>query len=295
VHRHRPTRLLLALLTPMAHTAMRLQGRLLRRLKGNGNNQDEDGAERLMSIFEAGAEDGVLEEEEREMLHGVIEFGDIQVREVMVPRMDMVCSEIARGIDQVKKLIEERGYSRIPVYEGKVDNIVGVVYAKDLLMAMCRDSGAQDVRKLMRPAYFVPESKKIDDLLREFKMQKTHIAIVVDEYGGTAGLVTLEDVLEEIVGEIFDEYDREEEPLYELLAEGGVARVSGRLSLRELGETLGVEFPSDEFDTIGGFIYHLAGKVPSEGEVLHWNGLVLRVEKVSGRRIDKVILDRAAE
>jgi CBS domain containing-hemolysin-like protein len=271
-----------------------MQSKLIKRLRDDSDGEDENGAERLMSIFEAGAEDGVLEEDEREMLHGVIEFGDIPVREVMVPRMDMVCSEVSKGIDHVMTLIEENGFSRIPVYEGKVDNIIGMVYAKDLLLAMCRQDQTRDVRELMRPAYFVPESKKIDELLREFKRQKTHIAMVVDEYGGTAGLVTLEDVLEEIVGEIQDEYDKDEEPSYEALG-ASKARVSGRMSLRELGDLLDLELPSDDFDTLGGFIYHLAGKVPSEGEELAWNGLVLRVERVRGRRIEKVILERAPE
>jgi putative hemolysin len=281
------------LVTPLAHAAMRVQGKLIKRLRGDGEGEDENGAERLMSIFQAGTGDGVLQEDEREMLHGVIELSDIQVREVMVPRMDIVCSEVSKGPDQVMKLIGENGFSRIPIYEGKVDNIIGVVYAKDLLLAARGEGPGQGVRALMRPAFFVPESKKIDDLLREFKRQKTHIAIVVDEYGGTAGLVTLEDVLEEIVGEILDEYDKDEEPLYEVVDEGGRARVSGRMSLRELGDVLHLELPSDEFDTLGGFIYHLAGKVPSEGERLQWNGLSLLVERVRGRRIEKVIIERA--
>jgi putative hemolysin len=274
---------------------MRVQGKLIKHLRGNGESEDEDGTERLMSLFGAGTSDGVLEKDEREMLHGVIELGDIQVREVMVPRMDIVCSEVSKGTDQVMKLIAENGFSRIPIYETKVDNIIGMVYAKDLLLAARSEGSGQDVRTLMRPAFFVPESKKIDDLLREFKRVKTHIAIVVDEYGGTAGLVTLEDVLEEIVGEILDEYDKDEEPLYQVVGDGSSARVSGRISLRELGDILHIELPSDEFDTLGGFIYHLAGKVPSEGEELQWNGLTLRVEKVRGRRIEKVIIERVAE
>ncbi len=295
MRRHRPTRFLLRAVTPFTHGAMRLQSRLIKRLRGDGESEDDNGAERLMSFFEAGADDGVLEDDEREMLHGIIELGDIQVREVMVPRMDIVCSEVSKGTDHVVKLIAENGFSRIPIYEGKVDNIMGVVYAKDLLLAERREESDRDVRQLMRPAFFVPESKKIDDLLREFKRQKTHIAIVVDEYGGTAGLVTLEDVLEEIVGEILDEYDKDEEPLYEALDEGSKARVSGRMSLRELGEMLELDFPSDEFDTLGGFIYHLAGKVPSEGEELRWNNLALRVDKVRGRRIEKVIIERSPD
>ncbi len=295
MHRHRPTRFLLRVVTPLTHAGMRVQGKLIKRLRGDGEGEDENGTEKLMSIFEAGTGEGVLEEDEREMLHGVIELGDIQVREVMVPRMDIVCSEVSKGTDQVMKLIAENGFSRIPVYEGKVDNIIGMVYAKDLLLAAGSEGSRRDVRALMRPAFFVPESKKIDDLLREFKRQKTHIAIVVDEYGGTAGLVTLEDVLEEIVGEILDEYDKDEEPLYQVLGDRGRARVSGRISLRELGDILHLELPSDEFDTLGGFIYHLAGKVPSEGEELVWNGLALRVDKVRGRRIEKVIIERVAE
>lgn len=246
--------------------------------------------EELKTMVEVVGEKGaVLEEEEKEMIHSIFEFGETSVREVMVPRIDMVCVEVGTDKRKLLELIRQTGYSRIPLYEETVDNIKGIVYAKDLLQVL-GESEEIDLLKLARKPYFVPESKKIDELLREFRQKKVHIAIVVDEYGGTAGLVTLEDLLEEIVGEIQDEYDREEPP-YQWVDESTLV-VDARLDIHDVNELLQVELPSDGFETLGGFIYSLEGSVPQQGEELEYGSLKFIIEKVEGHRICKVRIVR---
>jgi CBS domain containing-hemolysin-like protein len=248
-------------------------------------------AEELIAVVEGGEEEGALEEGEREMIHSIFEFGDTMAREVMVPRIDMVSIEVSESLDAALNVVAEKGHSRIPVYEERVDQIVGILYAKDLLRVI-RSRGQEPIalRDLVRKPYFVPETKKIDELLREFQREKSHIAIVVDEYGGTAGIVTLEDLLEEIVGEIHDEYDREE-PLFVALPGGG-ARVAAKIGIDDLGERMGVTLPAEGYDTLGGYLYQLIGSVPKSGEVAVDENFRYTVEKVVGQRITVVRLDR---
>jgi putative hemolysin len=230
------------------------------------------------------------EEEERELIHSVFEFGDTVVREVMVPRTDMVVVKDAATLEEALDTIVKAGYSRIPIYEGDLDNIVGVLYAKDLLKRTLDLDRKESVANMGRNALFVPEQKKVADLLREMQQQRVHMAIVVDEYGGTAGLVTIEDLIEEIVGEIVDEYDQEE-PLVEPVDENRI-RVSARLPIDEVNELLDVELPHEEWDTVGGLVFGLVGRVPSVGETVSYDSVEFTTERVTGRRIQKVLITK---
>jgi len=231
------------------------------------------------------------EEEEQELIHSVFEFSDTIVREVMVPRPDMVVLPSDATLEQALETITQAGYSRIPIFDGDIDNIVGVLYAKDLLKRSTED-GATKAATLSRAPLFVPEQKKLAELLREMQEQRVHMAIVIDEYGGTAGLVTIEDLVEEIVGEIVDEYDKEE-PLVEPLGDGAL-RVDAKLGIDEVNELLGVELPDDDWDTVGGLVYELTGRVPVPGETVRFESIEFQTERVTGRRIQKVVIRRVS-
>jgi CBS domain containing-hemolysin-like protein len=228
----------------------------------------------------------VIEHEERALIRSIIEFGDTVAREVMVPRPDMVAVEGRDKVSDVLEVAISAGYSRIPVYDQGIDDIIGIVYTKDLMRAVQDDKADMLVRDLARPAVFVPETKKVAELMRQMQREKFHIAIVVDEYGGTAGLVTLEDLIEELVGEIVDEFDVEE-PNIETLADGSL-RVNARMALDEVNELLNADFPEGDWDTLGGFVFNLLGHVPTEGESVEYEGYRLTAEKVQGRRIGRV-------
>ena len=246
--------------------------------------------EELLAMADAAVEEDVIEREERQLIHHIIEFGDTIVREVMVPRPDMVAVEARATVDDALEVALAAGYSRIPVYEQGIDDILGIIYTKDLMRAV-RDGKADDpVRSLVRRANFVPETKRVAELLPEMQKQKAHMAIVVDEHGGVAGLVTLEDLIEELVGEIQDEYDVEDPPI-ERLSEGELS-VDARLPIDELGDLLEVEFPEGEYDTVGGLLLDLLGHVPEEGESVDFDGYRLTAEKVMGRRIGRVRISR---
>ncbi len=224
--------------------------------------------------------------EELELISQVLEFTDGIVREVMVPRTDMVTFASSDDSDRALDVVLECGRSRIPVTGDDLDDIVGVLYARDLLTLFDTGGEARPVSKMMRPATFVPETKKVSDLFRELQTKKVHMAVVIDEFGGTAGLVTMEDLLEEIVGEIVDEYD-EEETLIRTVADGEYI-VDGRLPVDELAELVGTELPDEDWDTVGGLLLGLAGRVPEEGEVFHLDAIVLTAERVQGRRVARV-------
>ena len=248
--------------------------------------------EKLLAMADVAVEEDVIEREERQLIHSIIEFGDTVVREVMIPRPDMVSVEARASISDVMEVVMSAGYSRIPVYEQGIDDIAGIVYAKDLMRAVRESRGDEPVRNLVRPARFVPETKRVAELMPEMQREKSHMAIVVDEYGGTAGLVTLEDLIEELVGEIVDEYDVEEAPV-EPLPDGAV-RVNARMPIDELNDLLQAEFPEGDWDTVGGLIFNLLGHVPTEGESVDYDGHRLRAEKVQGRRIGRVRISRVA-
>ena len=246
----------------------------------------------LLAIADVAMEESVIEREERALIHSIIEFGDTVAREVMVPRPDMVAVEGRDRACDVLEVAMAAGYSRIPVYEQGIDDVVGVVYTKDLMRAVQEGRSEQQVRELGRTAHFVPELKRVAELMREMQKEKWHIAIVVDEYGGTAGLVTLEDLIEELVGEIVDEFDVEE-PSMEVLPNGEV-RVSARMAIDEVNELIGADLPEGDWDTIGGLVFNLLGHVPSEGEATECEGHRLVAEKVQGRRIGRVRIVKIA-
>ena len=278
---------LIALLTGITTAITRLFGATI-------SNEASITAEELRLIVERGGEQGVLEAEEEQMINAVIELGSRRVHEVMVPRIAMAAMPVSATFDEAIGTIVEHGHSRIPVYDESVDEILGILYAKDLLPFLRESAGPRpELRTLLRTPVYIPESMTVDDLLHEFQRRKVHIAIVLDEYGGTAGLVTIEDLLEEIVGEIQDEYDVEE-PMVVRLSEDE-ARLDGRASVDELEELfdahLGLE-DEDEYDTIGGLIYHRIGGVPTPGDRVEVNGLTLTVETTDGRRVGKVLVVR---
>ncbi len=246
--------------------------------------------EEIRAMADVASEEAAIEEEEKELIHSIFEFGDTLVREVMVPRPDMSVAPVDSSSREVPDLILRRGYSRIPVYRGTIDEIEGVVYAKDLLRHLHAGKGDVPLEKIMRPAYFIPETKRVSDLLREMQRRRIHIAIVLDEYGSTAGLVTIEDLLEELVGEIADEYDREEPEVVPL--DDGSYRVDGRMSVDDLNEMLDAELPNEEWDTVGGLMYGLLGAVPTQGETVTFGQLTFTAEKVQGRRIAKVLVGK---
>ena len=228
--------------------------------------------------------------EERELISSVIEFGDTIVREVMVPRTDMVTLPADASTDDAVDLVLEAGRSRIPLTGENIDDIAGFLYARDLLTLYDEAAPSRPARDLAHDAYFVPETKPISDLLREMQAKQKHLAIVVDEFGGTAGLVSIEDLLEEIVGEIVDEYDDEEPMLVPL--DSGEFLVDARLDVDDLAETLGVEFPEEDWDTVGGLVLGLAGRVPAIGEAFEYGDIMLTAEDVQGRRVARVRVAR---
>ena len=244
--------------------------------------------EELRTLVDVGAREGVVERTEREMIHRVFELEDTLVREVMVPRPDMFCLEVTTPRERLLDLLRENLHSRVPVYEETVDQIVGVLYTKELLPYLRGLPAGFDLRARLHPPYFIPESKRADALLREFQAKKLHLAVVVDEYGGTAGLVTLEDLLEELVGEIRDEFD-EEERLIQPLGEGAF-RVSGKLSIFDLNAATGLNVSSESYDTVGGWVLDLFGRVPNKGEKAETDECAVAVEKVERTRVVEVLV-----
>ncbi|MGI8685738.1 MAG: hemolysin family protein [Acidimicrobiales bacterium] len=242
--------------------------------------------EELLATVDVATEDEVIEHDERKLIHSIIEFGDTVVREVMVPRPDMVSVEGKARVSDALEVAIAAGFSRLPTYDQGIDDIIGVVFLKDLVRADREGKCDEEVRNLVREAHFVPETKRVTELLKEMQLHKFHIAIVVDEYGGTAGLVTLEDLIEELVGEIVDEFDVEEPPI-ERLSDDEV-RVNARMAIDEVNELLRADLPTGDWDSVGGLVFNLLGHVPTEGEAVEVDGHCLIAEKVQGRRIGRV-------
>ena len=247
----------------------------------------------ILTMADVAAQEASIETEERELIHSIFEFGDTVVREVMVPRPDMVAVEADATVDEAIRVAIAAGKSRLPAYEETTDDIIGLVFLKDLVTRSGSGEGNEPVRQMLRLSHFVPESKRVAELLRQMQTEKFHMAIVIDEHGGTAGLVTMEDLLEEIVGEITDEYDIDE-PQVEQLS-GGAFRVPGRTPIDEVNELLDAELPQEEWDTVGGLVLDALGHVPVEGECARVDGLEFCAERVQGRRIVLVRISRIPE
>jgi CBS domain containing-hemolysin-like protein len=249
--------------------------------------------EEIQELMNAGEEEGLINEEENEMIRAIFALRDTVVREIMVPRTDMAYVTVDATVREVLSSIIACGHSRIPVFDGSIDNIVGLVYAKDLLKYWGMDESAVVLKNILRPPYFIPETKNLEELLHEFKKKRVHIAIVIDEYGGTSGLVTIEDLLEQIVGDIQDEYDLEEEWLVEE-ADGSVL-VDARLPIEELEAHFGIEIEREKFDTVGGLIFHLTGRIPAVGEEVTDGAIQLTVLEADARKISKVRIRKLAK
>jgi len=283
------------ILAPLVNTLTWLTRKIAGGFGAGVARQAQINTEELKLIVERGGETGVLEAEEEQMISAVIELGERRLHEVMVPRTEMTALPVTASMDEVIDTFIREGHSRIPVYKKTIDEIVGLLYAKDLLPFL-KGGQKPDLRKLLRAPLFAPESMSIDDLLHKLQGRKVHLAIVLDEYGGTAGMVTIEDLLEEIVGEIQDEYD-EEEPLAVRLS-ADEARIDGRASVDDLAELFDVDLggleDADEYDTVGGLIYHRIGGVPRPGDKVELTvqGLTLTVEVTDGRRVGKVLAVR---
>lgn len=261
---------------------------------GKRNKEKPFVSEEVIRRFLAvGEREGIIESDEKQMINSIFEFDDTSVKEIMVPRIDMICVEINSSLNQLINIVIDMGLSRIPVYNGTIDNIVGLVYAKDLLNLLKNDAVEDDIQKIMRPAYYIPESKKVNNLLTELRKEKIHMAIILDEYGGTAGLVTIEDLLEEIVGDIQDEYD-EEESLIKMINEDEIL-IDGRADIDEINELLDISLPEEDYETISGFILSMLGYVPENDEGIEFENLEIIVEKVTQRRISKVRIKRSPD
>jgi putative hemolysin len=285
----RPVTWLGRALTPVRALLGSLTALTVRLIGRERASQPELTEEELRTLVDVGASEGVVEREEREMIHKVFELEDTRVREVMVPRTDMFCLDVETPRAEILPALRENLHSRVPVYEGSIDVIVGILYTKDLLPYVASGLPADfELPAHLHPPYFVPESKRADALLQEFQAKKLHLAIVVDEYGGTAGLVALEDLLEELVGEIADEFDEPERLIQRL--DASTFRVSGKLPVEDLNAATGLSISNESYDTVGGWVLDLFGRVPRRSERRETPDLVVTVEKVERTRVVEVLI-----
>ena len=260
--------------------------RVSRFVTGRKRTTEQD----INDFIEASEEEGLVNEDESEMIRSIFSLGTTIAREVMVTRTEMVCVSVDATVRELLDTIIACGHSRIPVYEDSIDNIIGLLYAKDLLKQWGTDVNHLSVREIMRPPYFIPESKNLEQLLQEFKRKRVHLAIVIDEYGGTSGLITIEDLLEEIVGDIQDEHDREESLL--TVNPDGSITADGRLPVEELEEHFAIQIERDKFDSVGGLVFHLTGKIPAIGDIIEGAGICLKILDADLRRVKKVAISR---
>lgn len=286
-----PMQLVLTLTTPLTLVVGKLEAFILSQSTDASQTKTAIEAE-IIDLVESSERESAIEKAEREMIRSVLEFDETMVREIMVPRPDITAVEIDDPLRQALGLIIESGHSRIPVYEDEIDQIKGILYAKDLLAVWY--NGKQDettLRDIMRPAHFVPETNSAEDMFKEFKQSNVHLAVVVDEYGSTAGVITIEDIVEEIVGDIRDEFDATEIIEFTQISENEY-RVDAAINLYDFNQLVDAELPDEEHDTLGGFLYTQFGRVPEIGERLETNGLLLRIVSVEGVRIRTVHVTR---
>ncbi len=300
-----PLRLVEALTSPVVTVVARVSDVMVRPFGGRATfHPTAMSEEELKLMVEQSEEYGVIEPQEKEMIHSIFEFSDTPVRRVMTPRLDITAVSVDTPVLAVLGVVKESGHSRLPVYDGDLDQIVGIVHVKDAIdhlidptemgaQAAMSDRGTLEARSLMRPAYFVPDSKRVDDLLADLRRNKSHIAVVRDEYGTVVGIVTIEDLLEEIVGEIQDEYDLEEPEITQL--DSSTMIVDARMTVADFNDRMGTELPVEEADTLGGFVFGLLGHQPEESEEVKWSGFSFRVETTDGRRVQKLRVTRLPE
>lgn len=284
----KPLRLFIILIYPLSTSLIWLMKKLLPRYSDwNSHLGSSTSIEEIDSYFNLGEEVGIIERDEKDMISSVFEFGDTMVREVMVPRPDIISMPINISYDDLLRLIREDGHSRFPVYEGSLDKVMGILYVKDVLIKLDEITESYNLFKLLRPPFFVPETKKLDDLLSEFQKRKQHLAVVVDEYGGISGLVTIEDLLEEIVGEIVDEYDLEEQaPLNRV--DDNAYSIDARFSISDLEAELDFELSYEDSETVGGFVLEKLGRIPQRGESFEEPQGTFQVTEIKGNRILRV-------
>jgi len=288
----RPAQLTITLFSPLVAIVSRVR-RGIASPQGGGIDGTLVTEEEIMTLVDVGEEEGAIEQEEKEMIYSIFRLDETLAREIMLPRIDIVALDINTPLDEAIEVITKAGHSRIPVYKDSLDHIKGLLYAKDLLTVRDEERSTVKLKTLLRPASFVPETKGVLDLLRELQSTKVHLTVVIDEYGGTAGLVTIEDIVEEIVGEIMDEYDLAEEAPYELIADGEYL-FDARVGLDNFNHIVDAQLPDELADTLGGFIYGQLGKVPTTGETVETEQLRLKVTEIVDQRIRKVQVTRLA-
>jgi CBS domain containing-hemolysin-like protein len=288
----RPLEILSVIFSPLLLVLNKVTRIIIRSVGGNiNNNRTTVSEEEIKTLVDVGEEAGIIEKQERDMIESIFEIGDIKVTEVMVPRIDIVYLEENVSLEKAIKKVIKYGYSRIPVIGESVDNIIGIIYAKDLLSCYLMNREEEvNIKSMIRPAYYVPQSKKAIDLLTEMQLEKVHISIVLDEYGGTLGLVTIEDILEEIVGDILDEYDDENNLIDHI--DNNILIVNSKISIEETSNLLDVELPMDEFESLGGFVFNLLGRIPRVGDIIEYNDTVFKVLEVHNRRIRKIEISK---
>lgn len=281
----RPILLVIWLLTPVIWVITALTRLLSRLFPGEAVNRPIISEDEIRALINVGEQTGVVATNQRRMLHRVFELSQTRVRDVMIPRTEVVGIDIGSSLEQAMTLIRESRHSRFPVYQGGMDSVVGIIHSKDVLLAM-QLTGDFTLERIMRPPYFVPDSKRIETLLQSFRRRHAHLAVVVDEYGGVEGIVTLEDIVEEIVGEIQDEYDDDDVLLREL--EPGRYLIDGSTSLRAINRRFGLDFSEEHVNTLAGFMLRLLGSIPQEGDRCQANGAELTVRKVVDRRVEEI-------
>ncbi|MFC1884649.1 hemolysin family protein [Thermodesulfobacteriota bacterium] len=256
------------------------------RLHGNSNDLTEE----IQDLMDEGQAKGFISNEESHMVSGVLDLKETPAHSIMIPRTEIFSAPVNSTLGEIIKLVTHCGHTRIPMYNDNIDEILGILHAKDLLKLLGKDPGSKIPHEILRRPYFIPDTKKISDVLRELKEKKTHLAIVTDEYGGTAGIITLEDIIEEIVGEIMDEHDHEEALL--TVRDDGSLLVDARLDVEKLEEYLDVKLPKGAYESVGGFIIHLTGSIPGVEEKINFENFEITVQKADPRKIDKVIISR---
>lgn len=252
--------------------------------------KESDLAHEINDLMDEGQAMGLITDEESDMVHGVLDLKETTTSSIMIPRTDISSAPIDATLGELIKLVTDCGHTRIPIYQENIDEIIGLLHAKDLLRLLGEDPNAKIPPDILRAPYFVPRNKKAIELLRELKAKKSHLAIVTDEYGGTAGIITIEDILEEIVGEIMDEHDRDQ-PLISVIDQGSII-VDARLEVEKLEDYFKMKLPEGEFESVGGFIIHILGKIPKKGEKVFFQDLEMTIQSADERKIDSILITR---